>query len=402
MFIRDQSGLALPTTIIIIVVLTLLGIALFRYSMAETKQVHWDENTLKAHYLARSGADAVAAHLIENPEDAEDLINEESGLVDLGDGQFRVFVTGDPSDEIHIKSTGLVGQAEQQAEQTVVLTLADAGPPAIHSNGNITLTGSSEVIGGDVSYQGLIVNPGGNVLSEEDIAGHVKGGEIEQKELVLDPVILPCEDDGSPFYSACPSDPQVFEGDNITESVFYEREKHNDSDIGLGPQTTRHLTIEPAAGSNLLVKAHEIDIGNNTFEVTLNNNTVAVVAHDFDAGNGAIKVNGSGDLLIYITGNYSGGGNFLTEKEDDVNVFFFVVDGGSFDLGGTANFDGAIYAPNADVSIGGNVTLTGWLIGNNVQLSGNASVQYTPTLILPDWLSLDFNFFRVEKYRYDY
>lgn len=392
MFVKDQSGLALPTTIIIILVLTLLGIALFRYSMAETKQVAWDEDNLRAHYLARSGADSVAAHLIKNPDDAEMLINQESGRVNLGEGQFWVFVTGDPDDEVHIQSTGNVGQAEQ----TVVLTLADDGPPAIYSTGLVTVSGNFLLSKGDLSFKDSIVNPGGQELDINDVIdNHLEDGEVYQQDLTMDPVVLPCEDnsEGAPFYGTCPTEAMSINSNEISVSGYY-------GSISLKPNDPE-LLIKSQDDSDMLVKVDDISIGK--MKVELNNNIIALVTDDFNvSNNGHMEVSGNGYLLIYVQGEYYGRGTFKVDPDSDANTIVFVGADGSFDLSGNTNFDGAVYAPDATVSISGNVTVNGWIIGSGVELDGNSKMQYDSTVSFPPGLFLDFKFYRVEKYRYEY
>ncbi len=52
----DQRGAALPVVLLAAVVVALLGLALWHYSMLDLGHVTRDESRMKAHYLARSGA----------------------------------------------------------------------------------------------------------------------------------------------------------------------------------------------------------------------------------------------------------------------------------------------------------------------------------------------------------
>lgn len=54
--VRNEKGAAMAVALMVMLVLTLFGTALWQYSMADTIQVARSEDKLQAHYLARSGA----------------------------------------------------------------------------------------------------------------------------------------------------------------------------------------------------------------------------------------------------------------------------------------------------------------------------------------------------------
>ncbi len=379
MNVKDQSGAVLPLTLVIIVVLTLLGIALLTYSLAETKQVAMDEDSMKAHYIARTGAHGVALYLIESTDSAVALINSpESGPVDFADGQFKVEVSGDPGDEVYIKSTGTVGDAVQ----TITVTLREVGVDFALYGGTINVSGqSARISGGDVVY--------GETAVIADIV--LDGAELIKFPRNFDSVILPCEDPESDFFGLCPSMNDPYNGEKITEDSRY-------GEIKLGGQL-KHLVIEPVAGENLLFKADTINLGNNNMTVKLNDNTVAIVVDDFiNGGNGEFYIQGNGCLMLYVK-NYGGNGSFQLDPDSDVNVNVFVLEEGKFDLSGTLNFEGAIYAPHAETVVVGNCTVTGWVIAGDAELGGNVRLYYKPILL--GQTGLDLTFYRLDKWRYD-
>ncbi len=378
MNIKDQTGAVLPITLVVIFVLTLLGIALLSYSFAETTQVAVDENSMKAHYVARSGANGVALYLIESPDSAVALINSpESNAVDFAQGQFKVLVYGEPGDEIYIKSTGTV----RDAVQTIVVTLKEVGVDFALYGQSINVFGNARISGGDVVY-GTTANVSEVVLD---------GVKLVKYPRNFDPVILPCDDSKSLFFGQCPDlSSAPYNGNVITESIRY-------GEIRLQAQLD-HLKIEPAAGENLLLKADRIDLGNNKMTVKLNNNTVAVVVNAFDSGNGELYLEGNGLLMLYVN-TYEGRGNFRLAPDSNVNVNVFVQAGGQIDLGGTSNFEGAIYAPHANTILFGNCTVNGWVIAGEAELGGNVRLYYKPILL--GETGLDLTFYRLEKWRYD-
>lgn len=58
--VLNEKGWAMPLVLTVMVVVTLLGTALWQYSMTDLKHVSIEEKRMQAHYLARSGAQLVS------------------------------------------------------------------------------------------------------------------------------------------------------------------------------------------------------------------------------------------------------------------------------------------------------------------------------------------------------
>ena len=68
MNLKDEQGIAaIGTAVMLIVVLSLFGTALWQFSMFEMRQVTRNENELKALYLAQAGAEAAMAAWLDKP-----------------------------------------------------------------------------------------------------------------------------------------------------------------------------------------------------------------------------------------------------------------------------------------------------------------------------------------------
>ena len=194
---KGEKGSALITVLIVMGVLTVLGAALMHYSMTDNLQVFNDEKRMQAHYLARSGAEAVADYIMKNPENADELLGKETEPVELGKGTFQVEVTKRDNGELLIESTGDV----DGFIRTVKLTLEphSLGDYAVFCNSIIDMGGNAGIegnvgtnatdansikISGNSSIVGNVqVGPGGDpadVISA-DKEGSI-GGEIGQLE----------------------------------------------------------------------------------------------------------------------------------------------------------------------------------------------------------------------------
>ncbi len=381
---KNENGFALPLTLVIVLALTLIGMTLFLFNMTETTQVTRDDNKMKAHYIARSGAHAAALKLLENQDLDQDLVDSPSSEpVDFADGQFVITVSELSDKGIIIKSTGTY----RQVEQTVQIIVADKGIDFTLYGNKIEVDGGAGTIsGGDVVYRDS------SIMDEEAILD--EDAEAIKLDRSFDSVVPPCDDEGSDFYGECPldlSDP--FEGEKITEHSQYK-------EIVLGGQINE-LRIVPDSEDDLLLKAEQIDLKNDDMIIDLGkkeNNTVAVVVDDFrSTGNSEIYIKGRGALMFYVK-NYTGGGTFQHDSDADVNVNILVMEGGEFDLGGTPNFEGSIYGPDADTLLFGNSSLTGWIIADNFEGDGNLELNYSPIEMANT--GLDLTFYRMEKWDY--
>lgn len=81
---KSERGSALAFVLIIFSVLMVLGTIVLKVSLAETRFVMHDVETMKVEYTARSGAEAMASYLIENPEKIMETIHDTSGVPATG------------------------------------------------------------------------------------------------------------------------------------------------------------------------------------------------------------------------------------------------------------------------------------------------------------------------------
>lgn len=75
--LRSRKGSALMLVLILLSVFAILGTALLSLSLSENKQVIYQEKRVKAQYSARSGAEAMASYLIENPAQIATVVSKD-------------------------------------------------------------------------------------------------------------------------------------------------------------------------------------------------------------------------------------------------------------------------------------------------------------------------------------
>lgn len=124
------------------------------------------------------------------------------------------------------------------------------------------------------------------------------------------------------------------------------------------------------------------------------------------SGNKTVTINGSGTVRLYVTGDTSIGGSSQITLSSGVKVEIYAggdIDGGgggvvnntgysanlqiyglptctSVNLHGSGNYTGALYAPSAAVTVAGNVTYTGSIVGNTITVPGGPSFHYDEAL----------------------
>lgn len=89
----------------------------------------------------------------------------------------------------------------------------------------------------------------------------------------------------------------------------------------------------------------------------------------------------SGPVMLYVTGPVSVAGNALVNPGGLPGLLSIVQVGGrSVSVGGNTTINATIYAPDSNVEVNGNAQLFGAVIGNSLDLDGNAKVHFDEQL----------------------
>ena len=143
MIFKNEKGIALLLVITVMLVLSILGITFLSVALTDNKVVAYQEKSMQAYYIARSGADSIAAYLNKNPDNLDPIqmrtfINnmisaDETEDVSLGKGHFVLTVMGDINDPfatVSILSKGYVDTVKKE----VSLDLVPIGIPEVPDN----------------------------------------------------------------------------------------------------------------------------------------------------------------------------------------------------------------------------------------------------------------------------
>src|SRR5690606_19608334 len=130
-------------------------------SIANLDQAVRQERETQAHYLARSGAAALASAIMKNSDLAQELLQQDTaGSGQLGAGTFSLELEELDEDRIVIHSTGTVRGEESRV--SLVLNRVDADymerifDRAIFCNGDLDISHNNTEIHGSVESTGRI------------------------------------------------------------------------------------------------------------------------------------------------------------------------------------------------------------------------------------------------------
>ncbi len=121
--VLNEKGWALPLVILIMVVATLLGTALWQYSMVDLKHAKREESKMQAHYYARSGAELVAKNLDQTADWGEVPVGANQAWVSTEQSfnsnslseniEIKVYKEGNSDEYVLVESTATVGDTSE-------------------------------------------------------------------------------------------------------------------------------------------------------------------------------------------------------------------------------------------------------------------------------------------------
>jgi hypothetical protein len=367
----SEKGSALILTILVLMVVMILGSGLVMTSISNSRQATEQVYDLQAYYIARSGADAVAQSIVDDPSRLESLKGAVSAATPLGKGHFTVEVQ-DRGDHIKLISTGVVKDTKRVVELTLLPQEAAPSPlpridkaifattnggtshKAIDLGGNAQIMGSGatnavranavELTGNAVIKGNLWIGPGADAKTVVNDRSRITGAITSLEEEVTYPLPLFPE---FPSWTK-PSTPAKSGSDFIINS---------DGDYG---------TIS-LSGNDKLV----IDLGGGERRIRVKSLTMR--------GNAELTVTNAGrdgKLFLYVDQEFSMSGNSALKSGADPNtvVIYYA---GTKELGNQLEANCILIVKEADIKLTGNSTFKGSIFsgGRNVELAGNAEVK---------------------------
>ncbi len=352
----DQRGAVLVFILVVFVVLTILGVAILQASLSENKQAVYQESNVQDYYVARSGAEAMASYLIENPDGVEDVINRTAGSTEYASAEingqeFRVKVTGEPSaltgkitmpiiESRAYRGGDEVGMVKLQLLETNLLL------GAIFSD-LMPKIGQNNLVTGDVGTNASTIDFG-----SEDIVGNITLGPGATESYMTS-----VEDNVTAPHTV----------DKLTKEIILQQ-----------PDTSKFVWDWP--------DWPEFTDTDGKTKTRIDSNGMGYYRTDNFVG-GSYRLYGDGEIHLLVnaagTIDLNGVQDYISRASGDVRMYIYYSGTSVVNINGQNTNDFCLYAPNATVKInGGNGTLTGAVIckefvGPN---SGNAYMVHDPEL----------------------
>jgi hypothetical protein len=357
-------------------VLTILGVALLGLSLFETKMVAREGKKMQAYYLARSGAEATAAWMLDPGNPGVSIINSDRSAIDItgapnpsvnppefGAGAFGVKVYRNTPYDINsiiIESTasvdGIPSKAVLRLNESPVFDLSSLFPYAIYSSTDIRLTGASATIEGDLEARGTI-----------DLNHNLNTGNLTENSAIIYPE--PAFPKDTDLVVASDYNPFI-RSDNSPYIVSPPAGKTGYRFGYINVQNNGVLVFKTPTGGYLDVVIDRMDMGGKLeiwgtgqLRLFVRNGTADP---DVDFSGKIITKDASGTVDMKETG-----GHYLAKL-----FLISMAANSSIRLPGTNSFAGFINGPNAKVDLNGTPDFFGAIIGGVVGTNGNVAVTY--------------------------
>jgi len=102
---KNEKGWAMPLALMLVFVVSLLGTALWQYSMTEVKRVERETKRLQAHYLARSGVEATRQAWLVAGSDLKPSGAIETVYLNKATKEFQTAVPASPGGQIDVTAS---------------------------------------------------------------------------------------------------------------------------------------------------------------------------------------------------------------------------------------------------------------------------------------------------------
>jgi PilX N-terminal len=399
--VGDERGSVLIIGLVSVLVITLLGFALFDLGLVDHRLATSDRDTERAFYAAEAGLQRALLDL-SDADGTNDFAAVQANPASLTGFANQPFSTasytvtaataGLPANQVRLTATGCApasvcpdGGVRQIVQALAFLTNGLPGPLLGNSNVNFsgggltdsfnsnngnyvaaTANSKGDILGnGTISFDGTNLikgsvrsttdtkaDPDVAISSGTSVTGYAQsGGQIQDKGTgnVAGGLIPNAPTTPIPVPSVAPCGPPYSSGTGISPKNSYNPalgELKASSNVTLANGTYCFNTVKMSGGGDLLVN------GPVTVKVT---GTVAM--------NGSVENTTHKAINFQLLSSYTGSNNGIA-------------------LSGGAQAYMVVYAPRTQVTISGNGDLFGALVGNDIQATGGAKVHYDEALLI--------------------
>lgn len=324
-YLTNKRGVALIWVLMIMLVLPILATAVLNVAVAENKFAARQGDKLQAYYIARSGAQAIAEHMLRDPGGASNLIGRTSAWNNqIGGGRFRVTVS-ESNQVVDVVAVGELRGLQQTASIRLTRSVPGIGgvfQHAIAARNNIDVANEA---GAGIVITGSVATRDGRI----DLGKHGSAtSRVIDPTMIFPPIVVPT----------------ITVGNNLRA-------------------ITSNITIASTAGTPRFVRADSINLGANE----------------------AISVTGNGIVHMYVYGDINLGTKAQFNVVPAARLYVYVVGTRTISLSGSGNQNNVfLYAPDSHIRWNNaqpKAEFNGAIIGSRVTLHNQLNIKYNPLLV---------------------
>lgn len=373
--LEKEDGSALVLTLIIIFVLVILISGLSYLLSGEIRFVKYEEDRNKAFYIAEAGIE-YALTIFEDDDSWDESGNLNSVLLNNISGIFDGTLSSLSMNEVEgtttIQATGIVDDVSVDLEVDVsIVNTGMVFDRAVFSDTDINISGSSTVNGNLATNTGVI-----SLTGNPNINGDIYIGPEADPEIAvvyphnynLDSEIYKEDSERTYTLPEFPDFPDnlPYRGNFTTPWVpgtYYEINQDGEYNT-ISATSNRTITIDLGGGERT-IRVRNLNISQGHIElINIGNGKLTLYVDDYFTLNGSSTINNNGN-------------------PDD--VFMYYKGSNTINPSGSTKFIGSIYAETADISITGSGGITGHIIsgGETINISGDSSA-HVRALLAPE------------------
>jgi len=356
----NNKGSALLLVLIIMLILSVLGVALLATSLADTTHAVLQQNKIQSNYLARSAVDDIATYIIANK--AAPTLGTSNKNLGYGDYTINEITPSNSNKVFYIEATGTANDVSSTVGLTVSRDLpSDLFDHAIYTYSNLNIELMN--ISGDIASLGTI-DYSTNGSNEYDVSQYTAYPGLElNAEYEQFPI-------SNAFYA--PAGPEQVVSGTFTINT-----------------NTNYKNISVPNGAIL------------KFNTGSNGNVLKVGVINLTTGNsGTVIIEGSGLLQLYVYGKLESKGSYtvsdgaemelmvyqnaiaefqtplsVNDDEDPNKVRIYLDTDALLDLQANGDYNCYILGPEADIKMqSSQTTVNGAIIGNILKGNGNKAM----------------------------
>lgn len=376
---HNRSGMALALVVILMLLLSISGLTVIQLGQAAQMRSIESSNDIMARYAADAGAEQaifLMNRMLEQGAWSEDALPTLSSVLLAGsDADYSVTVTGSAATDFTITSVGRAGEKTRTIRVIARLSNPLALNYAVLAQGGVGLKHNASVKGFNSS------DPSQNNLTADIGTLSNKQGSIDIK-------------------NGANVNGNVYVGltDNPEKVVSYKNRSDIKGEIFSNPLPFSLPVISAPSGlsskgkltgKNITLRGKDsgtyssISIDNKG-QLRIEEDCVLAVSGNIELKNDAeIFIADAGSLVLYLAGDFdakNSAGVANSKKIPSKFKLFGTGNNQTIDLKNGSDFYGAVYAPNADMTLHNGGNAFGSFIVNSFEMKNSGNVYYDKAL----------------------